>query len=85
MESVHQLVTDAVHDGARVLCGGTAPDGPGYFYPPTVLLDVPADSAINREEIFGPVAPITTFDDRGAGDRAGQRHRVRAGVLRLHP
>ena len=38
------------------------PDGPGWFYPPTVLLDVPADSAINVEEIFGPVAPITTFE-----------------------
>jgi succinate-semialdehyde dehydrogenase / glutarate-semialdehyde dehydrogenase len=61
LESVSQLVTDAVHDGARVLVGGQAPDGPGYFYPPTVLVDVPADSAITTEEIFGPVAPITTF------------------------
>ena len=41
--------------------GRPAPDGPGYFYPPTVLVDVPPDSAINTEEIFGPVAPITTF------------------------
>jgi succinate-semialdehyde dehydrogenase/glutarate-semialdehyde dehydrogenase len=62
VESVGQLVTDAVHDGAKVLCGGKAPDGPGWFYEPTVLLDVPADSAINAEEIFGPVAPITTFE-----------------------
>lgn len=61
VESVSQLVTDAVHDGARLLVGGTAPDGPGYFYPPTVLVDVPAASAINAHEIFGPVAPITTF------------------------
>ena len=61
VESVSQLVTDAVHDGAKVLVGGKAPDGDGYFYEPTVLLDVPADSAINVEEIFGPVAPITTF------------------------
>jgi len=61
VESVSQLVTDAVHDGAKVVVGGEAPDGPGYFYAPTVLLDVPADSAINTEEIFGPVAPITTF------------------------
>jgi succinate-semialdehyde dehydrogenase/glutarate-semialdehyde dehydrogenase len=61
VESVHQLVTDAVHDGARVVAGGGAPDGPGYFYQPTVLLDVPAESAINTQEIFGPVAPITTF------------------------
>ena len=62
VESVSQLVTDAVHDGARLLTGGTVPDGPGFFYPPTVLLGVPADSAINAEEIFGPVAPITTFE-----------------------
>ncbi|MEV7430708.1 NAD-dependent succinate-semialdehyde dehydrogenase [Nocardioides sp. NPDC092400] len=62
VESVSQLVTDAVHDGARVVVGGERHDGPGYFYPPTVLLDVPQDSAINAEEIFGPVAPITTFE-----------------------
>ena len=62
VETVSQLVTDAVHDGARLLTGGTVPDGPGFFYPPTVLLGVPADSAINAEEIFGPVAPITTFE-----------------------
>ena len=62
IESVSQLVTDAVHDGATVVVGGSAVDGPGYFYQPTVLLDVPSDSAINTEEIFGPVAPITTFE-----------------------
>ena len=62
VETVSQLVTDAVHEGARLLTGGSVPDGPGFFYPPTVLLGVPADSAINAEEIFGPVAPITTFE-----------------------
>ncbi|MBI2242660.1 MAG: aldehyde dehydrogenase family protein, partial [Nocardioides sp.] len=62
VESVSQLVTDAVHDGATVVTGGRPVDGPGYFYPPTVLLGVPADSEINVQEIFGPVAPITTFD-----------------------
>jgi succinate-semialdehyde dehydrogenase/glutarate-semialdehyde dehydrogenase len=61
VESVHQLVTDAVHDGATVVVGGTIPDGPGTFYAPTVLLGVPAEAQINSEEIFGPVAPITTF------------------------
>jgi succinate-semialdehyde dehydrogenase/glutarate-semialdehyde dehydrogenase len=61
VETVGQLVTDAVGDGAEILCGGTAPDGPGHFYSPTVLLGVPAGARINREEIFGPVAPITTF------------------------
>ena len=61
VESVNRLVTDAVHDGARLLVGGTALEGGGYFYAPTVLVDVPARSAINTQEIFGPVAPITTF------------------------
>jgi succinate-semialdehyde dehydrogenase/glutarate-semialdehyde dehydrogenase len=65
VDSVSQLVTDAVHDGARVVVGGKALDGPdhsrGYFYPPTVLVDVPGESEIVKQEIFGPVAPITTF------------------------
>jgi len=63
VESVHELVTDAVHDGAKLLTGGHPVEGPGYFYPPTVLLGVPAESRINEFEIFGPVAPITTFAD----------------------
>ena len=50
-----------MHDGATLVTGGKAPDGPGWFYPPTVLVDVPADAQINNVEIFGPVAPITTF------------------------
>ncbi|HET7430848.1 MAG TPA: NAD-dependent succinate-semialdehyde dehydrogenase [Nocardioides sp.] len=62
-EDVHSLVTGAVDAGARLVCGGEPIDGPGHFYPPTVLLDVPAEAEINREEIFGPVAPITTFSD----------------------
>jgi len=60
--SVGGLVGEAVDAGARVLTGGTAPDGPGHFYPPTVLLDVPAGARINEVEIFDPVAPITTFE-----------------------
>jgi succinate-semialdehyde dehydrogenase / glutarate-semialdehyde dehydrogenase len=63
LESVSGLVTDAVHDGATLVCGGSPVDGPGYFYPPTVLVDVPADARITSIEIFGPVAPITTFSD----------------------
>lgn len=61
VESVTALVDQAVSAGARVVTGGTAPDGPGYFFSPTVLADVPPDADVNREEIFGPVAPITTF------------------------
>jgi succinate-semialdehyde dehydrogenase/glutarate-semialdehyde dehydrogenase len=60
---VRELVQDAVSKGATVVTGGSAPDGPGYFYSPTVLADVPAGADLLREEIFGPVAPIATFED----------------------
>jgi succinate-semialdehyde dehydrogenase/glutarate-semialdehyde dehydrogenase len=61
-EKVESLVAGAVLEGARLTVGGTAPDGPGFFYPATVLVDVPADAAILREEVFGPVAPVVVFD-----------------------
>lgn len=61
-DKVDSLVSGAVRDGARVSVGGAVPDGPGFFYPATVLVDVPADAAILREEIFGPVAPVVVFD-----------------------
>lgn len=61
-ESVAALVDGAVEAGARVLTGGEVPPGPGYFYPPTVLVDVPVGAEISRAEIFGPVAPISTFE-----------------------
>ncbi|MGH3899899.1 MAG: aldehyde dehydrogenase family protein, partial [Pseudonocardiaceae bacterium] len=60
-EKVQHLVDDAVTRGARVLVGGTAVDGPGYFYRPTVLVDVPPDAEMTSTEIFGPVAQITPF------------------------
>ncbi|MDT9593085.1 NAD-dependent succinate-semialdehyde dehydrogenase [Nocardioides zeae] len=63
VEEIDQLVTDAVHDGATVLTGGAVPDGPGYFYPPTVLSGVPHEAALVNNEIFGPVAPVSTFAD----------------------
>ncbi|MBE2316491.1 NAD-dependent succinate-semialdehyde dehydrogenase [Solirubrobacter sp. CPCC 204708] len=58
---VERLVADAVERGARVRCGGERLPGPGFFYPPTVLDAVQPGSALLREEIFGPVAPIMTF------------------------
>jgi succinate-semialdehyde dehydrogenase/glutarate-semialdehyde dehydrogenase len=58
---VVELVDDAVARGARVLTGGEVPVGPGHFYPPTVLVDVPRDARLLQEEIFGPVAPIVSF------------------------
>jgi len=60
---VEGLVEDAVGHGARVLVGGHARDGAGYFFDPTVLTDVPQDAELLREEIFGPVAPVKGFAD----------------------
>jgi len=68
---VTDLVDDAVAKGARCLVGGSRMDGPGYFYAPTVLDRVPKDARLLKEEIFGPVAPITTFStDQEAVDAA---------------
>jgi succinate-semialdehyde dehydrogenase/glutarate-semialdehyde dehydrogenase len=61
---VGELVEDAVARGAKLLTGGeplSGPAHPGYFFAPTVLADVPADARALREEIFGPVAPVTAF------------------------
>ncbi|CAL4859094.1 NAD-dependent succinate-semialdehyde dehydrogenase [Microbacterium sp. MM2322] len=58
-----QLVGDAVERGARILVGGSALEGPGTFYEPTVVEGVVPGSAILREEIFGPVLAISTFTD----------------------
>jgi succinate-semialdehyde dehydrogenase/glutarate-semialdehyde dehydrogenase len=60
-DKVSELVFDAVDRGATVLTGGEAVGDRGYFYAPTVLGDVPGDARLLKEEIFGPVAPITTF------------------------
>jgi succinate-semialdehyde dehydrogenase/glutarate-semialdehyde dehydrogenase len=61
-DKVVDLVGDALAHGATVKVGGAPVDGPGYFYTPTVLTDVPKESRLNHEEIFGPVAPISVFD-----------------------
>lgn len=61
--NVRSLVDDAVAAGARVRTGGHVIDGPGWFFEPTVLDEVPASARIVREEIFGPVAAITSFVD----------------------
>jgi succinate-semialdehyde dehydrogenase/glutarate-semialdehyde dehydrogenase len=47
--------------GAKIRCGGVRPDGPGFFYPPTVLTDLPPDSAVLRDEPFGPILPVLPF------------------------
>ena len=61
LDKVAELVEDAVAKGARVLCGGERVEGPGSFYEPTVLADVPQDARLLKEEIFGPVAPVRSF------------------------
>ena len=60
-DKVAALVADAVDGGAKALVGGTPAQRPGWFFPPTVLRAVPDAAAVLHEEIFGPVAPITTF------------------------
>ena len=67
LDKVAELVSDAVSRGAAVAVGGVASDGPGNFYPATVLTDVPGDARILKEEVFGPVAPITGFDTEEEG------------------
>ena len=62
LRKVESLVADAVERGATVLTGGSAPEGDGYFYPPTVLTGVPREAAMCDQEIFGPVAPLTAFE-----------------------
>ncbi|HEX7290318.1 MAG TPA: NAD-dependent succinate-semialdehyde dehydrogenase [Conexibacter sp.] len=72
---VHELVDDAIAKGARCVVGGPEriPGVPGYFFPPTVLADVPDSARLLREEIFGPVAPIAAFADEDDAIAAANR------------
>jgi succinate-semialdehyde dehydrogenase/glutarate-semialdehyde dehydrogenase len=65
-DKVDELVRDAVGKGAQAVVGGTARDGAGYFYEPTVLAGVKEESRLLKEEIFGPVAPVIGFDEEEA-------------------
>ncbi|MFJ3645602.1 NADP-dependent succinic semialdehyde dehydrogenase [Streptomyces murinus] len=60
---LEELVDDARRSGAEVLCGGSRPDGPGWYYPPTVLAGITREMRIHREEAFGPVATLYRADD----------------------
>ncbi|WP_312796601.1 NAD-dependent succinate-semialdehyde dehydrogenase [Tianweitania sp.] len=62
VSKITELVGDAVAKGGRALCGGKRDEGVGFFYPPTVLVDVPPHAKMAHEEIFGPVAPVYVFD-----------------------
>ena len=70
---VAELVDDATEKGAKALVGGSTVDGAGYFYEPTVLADVPDDARVLSEEIFGPVAPVATFDSDEAAVAAANK------------
>jgi succinate-semialdehyde dehydrogenase/glutarate-semialdehyde dehydrogenase len=61
--TIADKVDRSVAAGARVALGGVVPEGAGFFYPATILINVPRDSAVATEEIFGPVAPIITVAD----------------------
>jgi len=62
-DALHAQVTASVAAGARVVVGGEVPDGPGAFYPPTVLADVPPGCPAAAEELFGPVAAVLKARD----------------------
>jgi len=62
-ERLGELVADATARGARVVCAGGVVPGDGHFFAPVVLADVPDGARVMREEIFGPIAPISTFED----------------------
>ena len=62
-EDVEHLVADAAAKGAKVLCGGAAPEGPGFYYPPTVLAGITPEMRVHREEVFGPVATLYRVPD----------------------
>jgi succinate-semialdehyde dehydrogenase/glutarate-semialdehyde dehydrogenase len=61
IEAMSALTADAVDEGARLVVGGRPVDGPGFFWTPTVLVDVPSRARIMREEPFGPVMPVVRF------------------------
>lgn len=62
-DEVIELVADAVDRGARVLCGGQVPPGPGWYYPPTVLAGITPAMRVHTEEVFGPVATLYRVAD----------------------
>lgn len=62
-DKVVELVEDAKRNGARVLCGGQATNGPGYFYPITIVADVSDGIRIVDEEQFGPILPVIRYKD----------------------
>jgi betaine-aldehyde dehydrogenase len=66
-ERVHGFVRRGVAEGARVVCGGEVPEGPGYYYPPTLIVDAEQSSELVQGEIFGPVLVVLPFDEEPDG------------------
>jgi len=64
VQKISGLVEDALKRGAKLLLGGTTLNRPGYFYPPTVIADIQPGSEILREEIFGPVVALSSFESQ---------------------
>jgi acyl-CoA reductase-like NAD-dependent aldehyde dehydrogenase len=62
-QTVHEQVSEAVLFGARLLRGGQIPEGPGYFYPPTVVLDPPEGCRLLQEETLGPIIPVVAVEN----------------------
>jgi acyl-CoA reductase-like NAD-dependent aldehyde dehydrogenase len=84
---VHNHVEDACRNGAALLAGGRVPDGPGCFYPPTVLLGPPSDAPVIEQETFGPVAAVRVVDsfDAALAEANSGEHGLAAVVLTPSP
>ncbi len=70
-ERVQGFVDRAKAEGAKVILGGEAPAGPGYFFPPTVVVDAPQNAEIVQQEVFGPVLTVLPFEGEAEGIRLG--------------
>ena len=81
VDIVSDQVEDARAAGARILTGGKRKEEAGDWYEPTVIADVDHSMKVMREETFGPVIPVMKVRDVERGDRARQRHHLRARLL----
>lgn len=68
-EEIHKQVLDSIAAGAKLMCGGYIPEGPGAYYPPTVLADVTPGQPAYHEELFGPVASVIKVKDEAEAIR----------------
>jgi acyl-CoA reductase-like NAD-dependent aldehyde dehydrogenase len=82
---VHGHVEAALDAGGRALTGGAIPDGPGAFYPPTVLIGCLPEMAVMSEETFGPVAPVRVVPDFAAALREAKSDRYGLAATVLTP